>query len=253
MSTSGESIPESFKTKFEISPQLNLLIRQMGINNMRDVIEPGITNDELDMLLNKIKLDPSKDRYLMEIVNVIVDREKITDKDELINLKIKVLLDNLSKKMCKCVYKTKNVGLCRSSIFKKRNLDFITYECGDNPKDELLYNYGLGPILKPSVRGNSIILRRPIERGEGLKSIEAISSPVLEVKSKTPIKEVKKTKTPVKTVDYSIPEEKSDHLSAQVKLTDIESKPLKPLNIDCSSFDKYTCRKPCKWNGFKCV
>jgi hypothetical protein len=234
MSRTIDSIPESYKTKFEISPQLNRLIRQMGIQNMRDVVEPSITNEELDELLNKITIESYKNRYLMEIVNVIVNKEGIMDRDDLINLKIKVLLDNLSKKMCKCVAKTKNIGLCRSSIFKKRNLDFIKYDCGDSEKNELSYDYGIGPLLKPSVTGNPIILRRPISSDGPI----TVSSAVLE-------------KPENKTIDYSIPDEKKD-FTAQVKLATLESKPMDPLNIDCSKFDKYTCRKPCKWNGFKC-
>ena len=65
MSREEDSIPESFKTKFEISPQLNLLIKQMGIQDMRDVIDTSISNEELDELLNKITLEGSKNRYLM--------------------------------------------------------------------------------------------------------------------------------------------------------------------------------------------
>lgn len=243
MSRTIDSIPESFKTKFEISPQLNRLIRQMGIQNIRDAVEPSISNEELDELLNKITIDSYKNRYLMEIVNVIVDKEGITKRDELINLKIKVLLDNLSKKMCKCVAKTKNIGLCRSSIFKKRNLDFIKYDCGDSEKNELSYDYGLGPLLKPSVSGNPIILRRPISSDETVSSPMTVSSPVISV--------LEKPQSPIKTIDYSIPDEKRDFIE-QVKLAAVETKPMDPLNLDCSKLDRYTCRKPCKWNGYKC-
>ena len=42
MSVKSKTIPESFKPTFEISPQLNLLIKQMGIQNMRDVVDPSI-------------------------------------------------------------------------------------------------------------------------------------------------------------------------------------------------------------------
>lgn len=246
MSREEDSIPESFKTKFEISPQLNLLIKQMGIKNMRDVIEPSISNEELDDLLNKITLEGSKKRYLMEIVNVIVAREGISKRDELINLKIKVLLDNLSKKMCKCYYKTnKKIGICRSSIFQKRNLDFITFDCGDSQKNELSYNYGLGPLLKPSVSGNPIILRRPITRSSPSK-LE--SSPIVE---SHPIKTVSE-KQPSQTIDYSIPDKKQDLINAQVKLANLEATPMNPLDIDCSKLDRFTCRRPCKWNGSSC-
>lgn len=246
MSGEEDSIPESFKTKFEISPQLNLLIKQMGIKNMRDVIEPSISNEELDELLNKITLEGSaKKRYLMEIVNVISAKEGVSNIDDLINLKIKVLLDNLSKKMCRCS-KTKTPGLCRNSIFKNRNLDFITYDCGDSIKNELSYNYGLGPLLKPSVSGNPIILRRPISRSAPSK-LE--SSPMVE---SHPIKTVSE-KQPSPTIDYSIPDEKQDLITAQVKLANLETKPLNPLNIDCGTMDRYTCRTPCRWRGLKCV
>jgi hypothetical protein len=246
MSGREETIPESFKTKFEISPQLDLLIKQMGIQNMRDVIEPSISNEELDELLNKITLEGNKNRYLMEIVNVIATSQKITDRDELINLKIKVLLDNLSKKMCKCYYKTnKKIGICRSSIFQKRNLDFITFDCGETEKNELHYNYGLGPLLKPSVSGNPIILRRPLSSSDTskLKSPQKVES--------TPIKIVsEKQSSP--TVDYSIPDKKQDEITSHVILANLEATPMNPLDIDCSTLNKFTCRKPCKWNGFRC-
>lgn len=249
MSREEYSIPESFKTKFEISPQLNLLIKQMGIHDMKDVIEPSITNEELDGLLNSITLEFGKKRYLIEIVNVIVAKYGITNSEELINLKIKVLLDNLSKKMCKCVAKTQNIGLCRNSIFKKRNLDFITYDCGDNEKNELSYNYGLGPLLKPSVSGNQIILRRPI-------SSTSVSVPTIKVLDAEKSPSIVKQNL-LKTIDYSITDDEpnqqaSDLIAAQVKLANIESEPMKPLETDCSNLNRYTCRKPCKWNGFKC-
>ena len=257
MSIKSETMPESYKTTFEISPQLNLLIKQMGIYNMRNVVDPSISNEELDELLNKITLEGSKKRYLIEIVNVIVSREGVSDRDELINLKIKVLLDNLSKKMCKCVAKTKNIGLCRSSIFKKRNLDFITYDCGDSEKNELSYDYRLGPLLKPSVSGNPIILRRPINIDDTTKSSSASlkpSQPTIKVMEKqTDLK----SENVLETIDYSISDDepehaKSDILAAQIKLYDMQSKSMNPLDIDCSKFDKYSCRRPCKWNGSSC-
>ena len=145
--------------------------------------------------------------------------------------------------MCKCFYKTKNAGLCRSSVFKRRNLDFITFDCGDSQKNELSYNYGLGPLIKPSVSGNPIILRRPINSTYTSKS---------ESSQKAESRLVKE-KQPSPTIDYSIPDEKQDLITAQVKLTNLETKSLNPLNIDCGTMDRYTCRKPCKWNGLKCI
>ena len=58
-------------------------------------------------------------------------------------------------------------------------------------------------------------------------------------------------------MDYSISDDepehaKSDLLTTQIKLYEIQSKSMNPLDIDCSKFDKYTCRRPCKWNGSKC-
>jgi hypothetical protein len=152
--------------EYEVSPQLNILINQLKITNMRDLIEPEITNEQLDQLLNTIIVESRSKTTLMDMVNVVSKDKKIKKQKELTDLKIKVLLDNLANKMCNCrnVEQKDPVNMepiCRSNIFQKRDIDFITYDCGAAPKNKSKYNYGLGPMLRPAIRSKSkVVLRR---------------------------------------------------------------------------------------------
>jgi len=166
--------PESYKPSFSISPQLETLIQQMGIENMRDTIDPEITNEEIDELLDTIQIESGRKRYLMEIVRSIIDRDNITNPNQILNIKIQVLLDNLSKKLCRCTEKARfeegttesekkivsQEGLCRRSIFQGRNIDYITHDCGEPPEDRMRYKYGMGPLLRPYLSSDSKILLR---------------------------------------------------------------------------------------------
>jgi hypothetical protein len=166
--------PESYQPSFQISPQLDTLIHQMGVENMRDTVDPEISNEEIDDLLNNIEIESGRKKYLMEIVRSILHKDKITDPAQILNVKIQVLLDNLAKKLCRCSEKDRYTvgseagtvsrnkeGLCRSSIFQGRNIDYITHDCGNPPVDRADYKYGMGPLLKPSIRSDSnVILRR---------------------------------------------------------------------------------------------
>ena len=138
-------LEDRFKPSFTISPQLERLCTQLGItHNMRNAVDADITNDELDALLNEIKIESSKKDNLMSIVNSIITSENIQDANQIINIKIKVLLDNLAKKLCRCTgkisdkqtegasaKKISSEAVCRSSIFQKRGIDYITHDCGD--------------------------------------------------------------------------------------------------------------------------
>jgi len=166
--------PESYKPSFSISPQLETLISQMGIENMRDTIDPEITNEEIDELLNTIEIESGRKKYLMEIVRSILHKDNITSPNDILNIKIQVLLDNLSKKLCRCTEKARfeegatesgkkivsQEGLCRRSIFQGRNIDYITHDCGEPPEDRMRYKYGLGPLLRPYLSSDSKILLR---------------------------------------------------------------------------------------------
>jgi hypothetical protein len=162
---------------FEPSPQLNMLIQQLGITKMRDLIDPKISNDELDQLLNTIMFESRSKITLMDIVKYVSKDKKIKKQNELTNLKIKVLLDNLANKMCNCrnVEQEGSVNMepiCRSNIFQKRDIDFITYDCGAAPKNKSKYNYGLGPILRPAIRSKSkVVLRRYHKSAKPTKKI----------------------------------------------------------------------------------
>ena len=166
----SKSKPKSKKNiivhEYKVSPQLNMLIQQLGITKMRDLIDPKISNDELDQLLDTIMFESRSKITLMDIVKYVSKDKKIKKQNELTNLKIKVLLDNLANKMCNCrnVEQEGSVNMepiCRSNIFQKRDIDFITYDCGAAPKNKSKYNYGLGPILRPEMRSKTkVVLRR---------------------------------------------------------------------------------------------
>jgi len=167
-------LEDKFKPSFTISPQLERLCTQLGItHNMRNAVDADITNDELDALLNEIKIESSKKDNLMSIVNSIITSENIHDANEIINIKIKVLLDNLAKKLCRCTgkisdrpegtsaKKISSEAVCRSSIFQKRGIDYVTHDCGDAALNPEKYNYKMGPLLRPFLGASSdIILRR---------------------------------------------------------------------------------------------
>ena len=157
------------RVSYEVSPQLNMLINQLKITNMRDLIDPEITNDELDKLLHMIMIESRGKQSLMDIVQLVAEDKKIKKQKELTNLKVTVLLDNLANKICKCrnVENVENDDkknmepICRSNIFQKRDIDFITYDCGAAPKNKSKYNYGVGPLLRPAIRSKSkVVLRR---------------------------------------------------------------------------------------------
>ena len=172
-------IPEKFKTTFFISPQLERLSTQLGVSgNMRDTIDPDISNEELDILLNNIKIESDKKDALIVIANQIIQDNNIIDPMQLINIKIKVLLDNLAKKLCRCTgkidatekegtegKKVSSEAVCRSSIFHRRGIDYITHDCGDADLNVHRYNYKMGPLLRPAVNSSSnILLRRHIPK-----------------------------------------------------------------------------------------
>jgi hypothetical protein len=172
-------IPDKFKTTFFISPQLERLSTQLGITqNMREAVDPEISNDELDMLLNNIKIESDKKETLIVIADQIIREKNIVDPQELINIKIKVLLDNLAKKLCRCTQKideeekegasakkVSSEAICRNSIFHKRGIDYITHDCGDADLNVPRFNYKMGPLLRPSVTSTSnILLRRHIPK-----------------------------------------------------------------------------------------
>ena len=187
MSKAVVNYPESYKTTFQISRQLDTLIHQMGIENMRDTIDPEITDAEIDELLGKIEIESGRKKYLMEIVRSIVHENKISDPRQIMNIKIQVLLDNLAKKLCRCTEKDRYTegynpgdkirskeGLCRASVFHGRDIDYITHDCGEPPEDRLRYKYGMGPLLRPAMSSDSkVILRRHNKKDKsGDKSVE---------------------------------------------------------------------------------
>ena len=179
----------------------------MGVETMRDTVDPEISNEEIDDLLNNIEIESGRKKYLMEIVRSILHKDKITDPGQILNVKIQVLLDNLAKKLCRCTEKDRYTvgseagavsrnkeGLCRSSIFQGRNIDYITHDCGNPPVDRADYRYGMGPLLKPSLRSDSnVILRRHTRKEKEPKEKEP--------KEKEPKEKTPKEKVPVEKLE----------------------------------------------------
>jgi hypothetical protein len=161
-------------SKFNSSPQLNMLIKQLHITQLRDLIEPDITNDEVNQLMSVIRLNETE--TLMDVANTIIENNQMTNPDDILNVKISVLLDNLARKLCNCTgyleqeqnEKKLSVNInaaCRRRIFLNRNIDFITYDCGETEVNQERFNYGVGPLLKPKLRSkDKYILRRPIKK-----------------------------------------------------------------------------------------
>ncbi len=159
------------KKSIKISSQLKKLAKQLRIKNARDLVEPDITDTELDQLLRKIQYNPQE--TLIDVAEKLISKQKKTSEAD---IKIQVLLDNLARKMCNCTTQylekdekesaTTNINAaCRRRIFLNRNIDFITYDCGDAPKNKERFNYGEGPLLKPKLHSaTKYTLRRPVKK-----------------------------------------------------------------------------------------
>lgn len=146
-----------FEPKPEISEGLEELIAQMNIGDLHEVSD--LPEKDIDFLLSQIKVETKSKQVLMDYVREIAQRENITGAKELYNLKIKVLLDNLAKKMCRCVNNAKGnyiskTAVCRKSVFQKRGVDFYTYHCEPNEK-----NPRRSPRLNPK-KGTNMILHK---------------------------------------------------------------------------------------------
>jgi len=161
-------------SKLNVSPQLNMLIKQLNITQLRDLIVPDITNEEVDQLMSVIQFNETE--TLMDVANTIIENNQMTNPEDVLNIKISVLLDNLARKLCNCTgyleqEQNKNKSrvninaACRRRIFLNRNIDFITYDCGETKVNKERYNYAVGPLLKPKLRSKEkYILRRPIKK-----------------------------------------------------------------------------------------
>lgn len=157
MSTRLSQYKDAYKPSDNISKQLDNLLSEIQVRDLREVHD--LSDDDLDILLNSIKIESTSTKTLMDLVNTIVRRDNITSPEDVYNTKVKVLLDNLAKKMCRCSpaisYEPegRKIATCRKTIFQKRDIDFFTYECEP------------APILKPK-KGSKKILRKYQPAGE---------------------------------------------------------------------------------------
>ena len=149
-----------FKSSPEISRQLEDYLN--GIADLHEVHD--LSDGDLDLLLNNIKIESGSKTSLMDYVAMIAGKESGITPQVLYNIKVKVLLDNLAKKMCRCTESDtmegarSKVGVCRSTIFQKRGLDFFTYECLPDEKN---------PVRAPRLnkqKGSNKILQTYIKK-----------------------------------------------------------------------------------------
>lgn len=122
------------RSKKSTAPKVIQLLEDIDVKELRKMHD--LTDKELDTFLTNTKVCTKSDQTMMDLVNDIVKKRKISDPDSIYELKVQILFDNMAQKMCACISaegKTdyKRVPFCRESIFQNRGLDFSTFSCKD--------------------------------------------------------------------------------------------------------------------------
>ena len=99
MPTKSSQYRNAFKSSNTISKQFEDLISRIEVRDLKEVHD--LSDDDMDMLLNTIKTDENQSKTLIDYVNDIIIHDNITDPTEIYNIKVKALLDNLAKNMCR--------------------------------------------------------------------------------------------------------------------------------------------------------
>ena len=139
MPTKSSQYRNAFKPSNTLSKQFEDLISRIEVRNLKEVHD--LSDDDMDMLLNTIKTDENPSKPLIDYVNDIIIHDNITDPTEIYNIKVKVLLDNLAKNMC------------RSSQNNEYKI-----ELSDRPVNTMYYDEHL-PIIKPKIVSKKILRR----------------------------------------------------------------------------------------------
>ena len=148
-----------FEPREEISRQLEEMLANIEVRNLQEVHD--LVEEDINLLLNSIKAKSGSKDNLMDYVQRMAAKQGLSSPADIYNLKVKVLLDNLAKKMCRCVGQLKKAPLakgnqqiyskeavCRRTIFQNRGIDFYTFEC-EQPN--------VGPRLNPKKGSKSIL------------------------------------------------------------------------------------------------
>jgi hypothetical protein len=118
MPTKSSQYRNAFKSSNTIFKQFRDIVSRIEIRDLKEVHD--LSDDDIDMLLNTIKTSENPSKTLTDYVN------DITNPTEIYKIKVKVLLDNLAKKMCRSSqndeYKTE---LCDRPIIK--DVDIALY------------------------------------------------------------------------------------------------------------------------------
>jgi hypothetical protein len=122
----AENISENFHK------QIDELIRDININDIKEVDELSI--DDIDILLNSIKVNIDSTKTLMDQIENEILINNIYNEQEIYNLKIKTLLAYLGKNISapsqnnEIKEQLKKVSIGQKNTIQNRDMNFITFE-----------------------------------------------------------------------------------------------------------------------------
>lgn len=130
--------PSKMEPSLDISKKIDDILATLEVRDLHEVHD--LSDEELDILLTSIKIESKSKDTLMDLVYKNAEKNGVRPKTmEFYNIKVRVLLDNLAKKICRCIPdiqyngEGRKTGVCRSTIFQKRGIDFNTFQCIPEP------------------------------------------------------------------------------------------------------------------------
>lgn len=121
------------------------MLADYKIENIRSLVE--LSDDELDALINIIKLQDGK----INLSDLLKDVKNEEDK-------IKIFVDEIAKKLCRCIKKVgegqkgqsleeyRRIAICITSIFHSRGLTIPRLQCEPTPM--LIPKKGTSSVIK---------------------------------------------------------------------------------------------------------
>jgi hypothetical protein len=144
MPTKSSQYRNAFKSSNTISKQFEDIVSRIEVRDLKEVHD--LSDDDMDMLLNTIKTDEKPSKPLIDYVNDIIIHDNITNPTEIYKIKVKVLLDNLAKNMCRSSHNDEyKIELSDRQVIK--DVDLV-----------MDYHEPL-PIIKPKVVSKKILRR----------------------------------------------------------------------------------------------
>ncbi len=125
---------------------LEHMLKDHKITDLRSLIE--LNDDELDALIGIIQLHDGK----VNLKDILKD---VSDEDE----KIRILIDEISKKLCRCIKKVgganptflegQNIAVCIKSIFHSKGITIPRLQCF--PEPTLIPKKGTNAVIKKHI------------------------------------------------------------------------------------------------------